>query len=338
MKLTFKIKKILIGLIVLLSVNCYGQSVCTWDAEKKELNFSLLEISGTLNCDAKNNKGISHHFRNVIHKPTGILIGPDSAKMKNVGMLNFFRVLIEGGYLTELRVEEPLLEPESDGIILTWLPSIRRQAKVKLKFTFKQPNIIAMDMWLETLTNYPSFEILLSSYHAEGFKTGAYVSKKEIGPIESEQIRPEYNTMIDGLYPFFPRDEAGANVLTDGRHQKGRFYWRMAIGRRYAQSMVFASKLNVDAILMARPEDVYAVGATYTGGNKEDNVAAHRSLYLSLFGEDFKAGQSRHAQMRMVIGNYGSNQEKHNQLYLSFLNEQVSKPKTYFINPVEHKN
>jgi hypothetical protein len=325
--------KVFLGLFLLISLNCFSQTICTWNAEKKELVFSLNEISGILDCNAKNNKGISHQFRNVIYKPTNLLISPDNAKMKNVGMLNFYRVLIQGGYLTELRAEEPLLEPVADGITMTWLPNIRRQAKVKIKFTFKQPNIIDMDMWLETMANYPSFEILLSSYHAEGFKSGVYLAKKEVEPIEAEQVRPLYNPMIQGLYPFFPRDEASANILTDGRHQKGRFYWRMAIGRRYALPLVFSSKDNVDAILMARPEDVYAVGASYEGDDANDNVAGHRALYLSLFGEDFKAGQSRYSQMRMIIGNYGSNAEKHAELYQSFLKEQEAKPRTYYINP-----
>jgi hypothetical protein len=331
------IRKVTLLFILLLSVKGSSQAVCTWDAEKKELKFNLTDVSGILNCDAQSNKGISHLFKNVMYKPTNLLVSPDNAKMKHVGMLNFYRVLIEGGYLTELRAEEPVLEPESDGITMTWLPSIRRQAKVKIKFTFKQPNIIDMDMWLETMTNYPNFEILLSSYHADGFKTGAYVAKKELGPIEPEQIRPEYNSMIQGLYPFFPRDEAAANILTDGRHQKGRFYWRMAIGRRYALPLVFCSKDNVDAILMARPDDVYAVGATYSGDDEKDNVAAHRALYLSLFGEDFKAGQSRYAQMRMVIGKFNSDAQKHQELYQTFLKEQEAKPKTFYIDPAVKK-
>jgi hypothetical protein len=323
--------KLFYVLIFIFSINNYSQTVCTWDAEKKELHFSLSEISGTLNCDPKNNKGISHHFRNVVHKPTNTIISPDNAKMKHVGLLNFYRVLIEGGYLTELRAEEPVLESEADGITMTWLPSIRRQAKVKIKFTFKQPNIIDMDMWLETLTNYPKFEILLSAYLADDFKSGVYVAKKEMGSIENEQVRPEFNAMIQGLYPFFSRDEAAANILTDGRHQKGRFYWRMAIGRRYALPLVFSSKEDVDVILMGKPNDTYAIGATYSGGDSKDNVSAHKALYLSLFGEDFKAGQSRYSQMRMVIGNYGSDSEKHAQLYQSFLKEQESKAQTYYI-------
>jgi hypothetical protein len=97
--------------------------------------------------------------------------------------------------------------------------------------------------------------------------------------------------------------------------------------------LVFFSKNGVDAILMGRPEDVYAVGATYKGDEINDNVAGHRSLYLSLFGEDFKAGEGRRTQLRMVIGDYGSNPEKHKELYQTFLKEVGSKPGSFSINP-----
>lgn len=325
--------KIFLMLIFFFSISSYSQSTCTWNPDKKELKFSLTEISGIISCDMQKTKGVSHHINNVIYKPTNLLVSPDSAMMKHIGMLNFYRVLIEGGFLTELRVEEPLFEPADDGITMTWMPTIRRQAKVVVKWTFKQPNIIDMDMSVETLTNYPAFEILLSSYHAEGFKTGAYLAKKELGPIESEQVRPTYTPMIQGLYPFFPRNEAGANTITDGRHQKGRWYWRMAVGRRYALPIAFVSKNGIDAVLMGRPDDVYAVGATYEGDAKNDNVANHRALYLSLFGEDFKAGEGRSTQMRMVIGKYNSDPEKHKELYQTFLKDQESKPRTFYINP-----
>mgnify|MGYP006302085525 CR=1 FL=1 len=329
---------LLLILILIASLTGKSQTPCTWNPEKKELKFSLSNISGVLSCDTQQGHGKSHHFSNVIHKPTGMKISPDGERMAGAGMLNFFRVLIEGGYLTELRVEQPILEPEEDGITLTWMPTIRRQAKVTVKFTFTEPNIIDMDMWVETLTNYPGFEILLSAYLAPGFESGAYVAKEEFGPTEPEQIRIVDQPMIHGIWPFFPRDEAGANLLTDGRHQKGRWFWRMAIGRRYGMPLAFFSNDGVDAILMGRPEDVYAVGATYKGDEENDNVAGHRSLYLSLFGKDFKAGEGRRTQMRMIIDDFGSDPEKHRELYQTFLNDVESKPRSFQINPVMNEN
>ena len=328
-----KIMQFLVTFLLSFSFSGFSQTTCIWNRESKELEFNLKNLSGTLNCDIKDKYGKSHHFSNVIHKPSGIMISPDGQRMKHVGMLNFYRVLIKGGYLTEMRVEEALVEPNQDGVTLIFMPTIRRQAKVKVKFTFKEPNIIDMDLWVETLSNYPGFEIMCSAYMSEGFDSGVYVAKEEFGPVEPEQIRIIDQPMIHGIWPFFPRNEKGANLLTDGRHQKGRWYWRMGIGRRYGVPLVFVSKDNVDVLLMGRPEDVYAVGATYKGDSENDNVAGHHSLYLSLFGEDFKAGEGRHTQMRMIIDSFGSDPEKHMELYRAFLSEMESKPSSFHINP-----
>lgn len=325
--------KLFLILLLFASMNGMSQTPCAWNPGKKQLEFSLSQISGILNCESNSFHGKSHHFSNVVHKPSGVRISPDGERMAATGMLNFFRVLIQGGYLTELRVEEPLLEESKDGITMIWKPTIRRQAKVKVQFTFREPNIIDMDLWVESLANYPGFEILLSAYLAAGFESGVYVAKEEFGGVEPQQIRLMDQPMIHGIWPFFPRDEAGAHLLTDGRHQKGRWYWRMAIGRRYGIPLVFFSKNGIDAILMGRMQDVYAVGATYKGDAENDPVAGHRSLYLSLFGEDLKAGEGRHTQMRMVIGDFGSDPGKHMELYQTFINEMSSKPRSFSINP-----
>ncbi len=313
-----------------------GDEKVAWDPETQKLDFKLKELSGVLNLDHENPRFSTHHFSEVRHTPTGMLLSPDDGKMKHVGLLNFFRVLISGGYLTELRAEKPVVKPEKDGVTLTYLPTIRRQAKVVIRFTFREPNIIDMDMAVETLANFSGFEVLLSAYLAEGFVSGAYVAEKEFGEeTVPEQIRITDQPMIHGVWPFFPRDEAGANLLTDGRHQKGRWYWRMAIGRRYGMPMAFFSKGEVDVLLMGRPEDVYAVGATYEGDAENDSIAAHRSLYLSLLGEDLPAGKGRRTRMRMIVGEFGSNPGKHAALYGAFLKEFESEPRSFQINPTE---
>ena len=304
-----------------VTMELQGEEKITWYPELEKMAFKLSELSGVVNF------GKSHHFSEVRHTPSNMLISPDGSGMEQVGLLNFFRVLISGGYLTELREEKPIVKAEKDGVTLTWLPTIRRQANVTVRFTFREPNIIDMDLSVETLINYPGFEILLSAYLAPGFVSGAYVAKEEFGPVVPEQIRITDQPMIHGVWPFFPRNEAGANLLTDGRHQKGRWYWRMAVGRRYGMPMAFFNKGEVDVLVMGRPEDVYAVGVTYDGDPETDNIAAHRSLYLSLFGEDLAAGEGRRTQMRMIIGKFGSDQNKHASLYEAFLDDVKLKPR-----------
>lgn len=319
----------------LLVTTLQSEGSVTWNPDDQKMTFQLSELSGVLDLDHDNPKYSTHHFSEVRHIPTDTMLSPDEGKMKHVGMLNFFRVLVSGGYLTELRAEKPVVTPEKNGVTLSYPPTVRRQAKIILRFTFREPNIIDMDMSVETLANFDGFEVLLSAYLAPGFLSGAYVAQEEFGPVVPEQIRITDQPMIHGVWPFFPRDEAGANLLTDGRHQKGRWFWRMAIGRRYGMPMAFFSKGNVDAILMGRPEDVYAVGATYEGDAENDSIAAHRSLYLSMLGEDLPAGASRRTQMRMIIGEFGSDPTIHARLYNEFLKEVESTPRTYQIDPTK---
>lgn len=321
--------------LVFLASPAMGQDShgCHWDSQTKELTFSLSRLSGILSCNPSDFHGKSHHFREVVHTPSGKRVSPDKQGMVKSGLLNFYRVLVRGGYLTELREEEAIVRPEVDGITLIWEPSIRMQAEVTARFIFREPNIIDMDLSVESLTHYPDFEILLSAYMGPGFEGGAYVAKKEFEPSEPEQIRIVDQPMIHGIWPFFPRDEAGAHLLTDGRHQKGRWYWRMAIGRRYGMPLAFSSNADVDVLLMGRPEDVYAVGASYKGDPETDGVARHRSLYLSLFGEDFQPGEGRRTRMRMIIDDFGGDPETHAALYQAFLNEVQSIPRSFWIKP-----
>ena len=86
---------------------------------------------------------------------------------------------------------------------------------------------------------------------------------------------------------------------------------------------------------LARPEWVYAVGATYEGDAETDSIAVHRSLYLSMLGENPPAGESRRTQMRMIIGEFGSDPAKHARLYEEFLKEVESIPRTYQIDPTK---
>ena len=98
-----------------------SEEIVTWNPELEKMEFNLSHLSGVINFSK------SHHFSKVHYTPSNMLISPDGSGMEHVGLLNFYRVLISGGYLTELREEKPLINPEKDGVTLTWLPTIRRR-------------------------------------------------------------------------------------------------------------------------------------------------------------------------------------------------------------------
>jgi hypothetical protein len=52
---------------------------------------------------------------------------------------------------------------------------------------------------------------------------------------------------------------------------------------------------DLRALLMSPPEDCFAVLTPF-------DAEPHRSMYLSLFGKDLKAGEAARARARLVIG------------------------------------
>ena len=55
------------------------------------------------------------------------------------------------------------------------------------------------------------------------------------------------------------------------------------------------AKSGLTAVLMAPAEDCFAVSTPY-------GEESHRSVYLSLFGRDLKAGEMASARARLLIG------------------------------------
>ena len=100
-----------------------------------------------------------------------------------------------------------------------------------------------------------------------------------------------------GTYLAYPRDLRAARMIYDGRWEQGHSPVQWSVTRFLAAplSLMRDAKRDVTFVLMARPEDCFAVAMPY---NKEppDGVAGHRSMYFSLFGGDLKAGQPARAR------------------------------------------
>jgi len=293
-----------------------------WQADLGELHFETERLTGVLVADGSGQPTLcNHRLLALRHKPTGTLVSPDAAKgaMPQFG-LSLFRAYARDAWLTELRATRPVVTPVEHGVQLVWEATIRLQAKVALTFKVREPNIVDADLRVEGYAYYPDFELLVANYLAPGAAGGVYLP---------EQVRVTDHPVFHGMYNFFPRDEHAAHVLTDGRGQRGRWYWHTAIGRQYKLPIAFFSNGTVDALLMGRPEDVQAVGVTYAGNEAKDGVADHRGQYLSLFGRDLRPGEGWQTQFRLVLDEFSANAECHRQEYDKF-SESVAKMPTRF--------
>lgn len=79
-----------------------------------------------------------------------------------------------------------------------------------------------------------------------------------------------------------------------------------------------SAKLGLTALVMAPPQDCFAVATPY-------GEEGHGSLYLSLFGLDLKKGDSASARSRLVIAR-GLSDDQAIALYDAYL-EELQKPR-----------
>jgi hypothetical protein len=258
----------------------------------------------------------------VVHKPTGTLVSPDDER--EAGLLSLYKVLARASYLTELRVQRPQVQPLDSGLCFRWMPIMHHQAYIESTIEFKEPNIIDLNLTVEGYASYADYQVYLNSYLAPGFKPAVYLQDKGV---EAEQVEVVYNPAYRGMYNLFPRDMDAARVLYDGRGQSGRHNWWVALGRVYACPMAVFTNGTVDVVVMGRREDVQAVGVSYSGDEQVDRVAAHRGIYLPLFGQDLRPGLGWQTQARMVIDDLERNPATHLKLYREFCDQVACRPR-----------
>jgi len=305
----------------------------SWSDAGTEFLFETVELKGCLVADP--NGQPCHSVKQLLHKPTNTYVSPEGSLMEHTGSFTVFRSYARNSWLTELRNTQADVIPREDGVELVWEPTIRHQVRTTARICIREPNIIDADIAIEGLAYYPDYELLFSNYVAPQLKGSVFVKQSVLGETdEYERIAVVDNPMFHGMYPFFPKDERAANVMTDGRGQRGRHYWKVACGRPYAYPMGVASDDSVGVMLMGRPDDVSAVGVTYWADEEtSDSVAAHHALYLSLFARDLHPGDGWRTQVRLIVSDQSVKASEPLKYFKAFLKDTCQTPTTFEVSP-----
>jgi hypothetical protein len=130
------------------------------------------------------------------------------------------------------------------------------------------------------------FEVFLASYF-EGFP--AVFGYGKTGLVEG--------TKSMGDWLAFPRDDAATAMISDGRWQRPPHPVAFKPVMPYAGALGMRrdAKTGLVGLVMAQAADCFGVLMPY-------GEEGHRSIYLSLFGRDFKDGETATARSRLVIG------------------------------------
>lgn len=217
----------------------------------------------------------------------------DFALAKWPGLLNYYRVFTtnhrHGDTMRDVVSEAEVIAP--DTLRVRWAPGEDRPFALTATYHWSAPDTIDVETVVEARAALPDFEVFLSSYMVDRFPAAAVYAKLEDGKAGFMAADPQF-----GQWQMFPRDAAAVQLIQDGRWAIPPNPVDWAIRPEFAAPLSYrrdpVSKLTI--IIMTRPEDCFALSTPQSND-------PHYSLYQSLFGSTFAAGDTVRACTRMIV-------------------------------------
>lgn len=182
---------------------------------------------------------------------------------------------------------------QPDGAVLShWSADADHPFEMKALYRWAAPNTLDLTTWVTARKPLRRFEVFLASYF-DGFpSTTVYAKGAAGGPPAMAGLGPN-----DPVWHMFPRDAQAVEMIEDGRWQRppSPVKWHIRSPLAAPLAVRRDADRGLAAVLMAGAADCFAVAAPRDG-------EGHRSVYLSLFGRDFRDGESAVAHARLVIG------------------------------------
>jgi hypothetical protein len=276
--------------------------------------FDTGQLRGKLQADAK-----SEGITSLVDVKTGLEI----AKGGGLGMFNVYRLLAPAKRWGESAWTAPkTAKLRPDGAVqVRWPASDEQPLEITATFRWKTPNALDVEAVVKPQRDLPRFELFIGSYFNAGFRGLVYVAPARYGRGEPGFLAADVSPLLEGTYLAFPRDLSAAQLICDGRWEQGTNPVQWSITRYIAAPLAMRRGPDGDvaAVIMSRPQDCFAVECSYNM-NPPDGIAGHNSTYLSLFGEDLKAGEPARALARLVAGQ-GISPARAVELYRDFVRE-----------------
>ncbi|MCC6698751.1 MAG: hypothetical protein IT365_24215 [Candidatus Hydrogenedentes bacterium] len=248
------------------------------------------------------------------HVPTGIPLS------KSPGILDHYRVFTTnhryGESARSLPSESKLLP---DGSLEVHWPSAEdRPYEITSTFRWRDAATADLQVEVQATMDLPDFEVFLASYCSERFpatsvyvkqagdtgKPGFVIAEKESGP-----------------WQVFPRDAKASDIIKDGRWTIPPNPVDWAVMPEIAAPLAFRREpsTGIVAMVMAPPQESFAV---FTPCRDDP----HCSMYLALFGQTLKNGETARAHVRFAIA-VNPTDDQVVTYYQDYLKEMGEKPK-----------
>lgn len=287
------------------------------------------EEEGVFSFDTGLYKGVLHAGKT----PQGLVSLIDKSRNLELahapGIFSFYRLLSANhrwhGDFRDRPVTAALQEDGS--VLVQWHP--QDEFPVAMRARFAWTNASTLDLTLAFTPTIPmrDVEVFLSSYIHPLFKAAVFADPTFMLPGSPGFLPVDVTSETDllyGTYLAFPRDQRAAQVIYDGRWEKGQHPVHFAVTRFYHVPMALKAESleGLGLLFMAKRDDCLAVEMPYNR-EPDDPISAHSSVYFSLFGEDLPVKQERMAHLRLVL-DHAVNNGKAMRHYQRFLEESTT--------------
>jgi hypothetical protein len=246
--------------------------------------------------------GQSQGIVELVHSETGVRVAAGDGLP---GVLSYYRVFSTDARYGHAARDWPTVNRLlPDGALeVVWASAEEHPLEMTAVYRWSRADTLDLETRVRPQRDLPRFEVFLSSYFTAGFQASVYVRPNRFASGQPALLPVEVNPMIEGTYLMFPRDREAVLRIFDRRWEFPPDPVQWSVTRWLAGPLAVRrdAASQVTALLMAPPEDCFAVATPYNK-TPPDGVAGHYSLYLSLFGQDLAAGQTARARSRLVVG------------------------------------
>ena len=187
----------------------------------------------------------------------------------------------------------------ADGAVEVHWTSQEYPFELTAVYRWQTPDTLDLEITVRPSQPMPDFELFMSSYFTEGFRASVYQREKD----EGEPRFVPVDKAVDSpcRYVMFPKDEAAKQMILDGRWGLGKnpVDWYLQQGLAAPVAMRHDERLGLTALMMCPVDDCFAISSPWNPESAD--ARGYRSLYLSLFGQDLKAGQTAVARCRLIV-------------------------------------
>jgi len=234
----------------------------------------------------------------AVHIPTGTTLSG------TYGILSYYRVFTTNKrYGTAAWGWPGTSKLLPDGAVqVTWPEADDRPFEIVAIYRFRDGSTLDVETIVKANEDLSKFEVFLASYFHESFpltKVLVTPDPKTVGMRTFLTAKKSF-----GNWQMFPRNYDVLSIIRDGRWQKqpNPVDWKIMSPMAKPIALRRGDKAAPTAILMAPPDDCFAISTPYEG-------EGHYSTYFSLFGRDIKAGQMARARLRLVVIDAVTNRE-----------------------------